>query len=132
MKVQFSRASASASAAMSAAETGAQRIGQQVRMQPAFGLAGIGRRHQFGPRQIGHDQFGRRDQPAMIGAARQMMAGGDPEFSHVRSVFMRSVLINPSRSTCSSGVIVAFDLVKGKGAGMGVQPIGTRRRFRAA
>ena len=81
----------------------AQRIGQQVRMQPQLGLAGIGRRHQFGPRQIGHDQFGRRQQPAMIATARQVMAGGDPELSHVRSLVMRSVPINPIRSTCSSG-----------------------------
>ena len=63
----------------------AQRIRQQARMQIAFGVAGIRRRHQFGPRQIGHDQLGRRDQPAMIAAAREMMTRGDPEFSHVRS-----------------------------------------------
>ena len=72
-------------------------------MQLALGLAGVLRRHQFGPRQIGHDQFGRRDQPAVIGAARQMMAGGDPELSHLRSLVMLSVPINPSRSTCSAG-----------------------------
>ena len=81
----------------------AQRIGHQARMQIALGVAGIRRRHQFGPRQIGHDEFGRRDQPAMIGAAREMMARGDPEFSHVRSVVLASVLISPRRSTSSSG-----------------------------
>ena len=101
-------------------------------MQIALGVAGVGRRHQFGPRQIGHDQFGRRDQPAMIGAAREVMARGDPEFSHVRSVVMRSVLINPEKIDLLGRFIIAFDLVKGKGAGMRVQPIGVRRRLRAA
>ena len=124
MKDQFSRASASASRAMSALETGRKRIGHQARMQIALGVAGIRRRHQFGPRQIGHDEFGRRDQPAMIGAAREVMARGDPEFSHVRSVVLASVLINPRRSTSSCGFNVAFDFMEGKGAGMGVQPVG--------
>jgi len=55
----------------------AQRIGQQARVQNAFGVAGVGRRHQFRPRQIGHDQFGRRQQPAMIAAAGEVMARGD-------------------------------------------------------
>ena len=79
----------------------AQRVGHQARMQIALGVAGIRRRHQFGPRQIGHDEFRRRHQPAVIGAAREMMARGDPEFSHVRSVVLVSVLINPRRSTSS-------------------------------
>ena len=52
-------------------------------MQIALGLAGIRRRHQFRPRQIGHDEFRRRHQPAVIGATREVMARGDPEFSHV-------------------------------------------------
>ena len=82
---------------------GAQRIGQQVRVQPQLGRAGVGRRHQFGPRQIGHDQFGRRQQPAMIATAGEVMAGGDPELSHVRSLVMLSFLIKPMRSTCSTG-----------------------------
>ena len=43
-------------------------------MQAALGIAGIIRRHQFRPRQIGHDQFGRRHQPAMLGPAREVMA----------------------------------------------------------
>ena len=79
----------------------AQRVGHQARMQIALGVAGIGRRHQFGPCQIDHDEFRRRDQPAVIGAAREMMARGDPEFSHVRSVVLVSVLISPRRSTSS-------------------------------
>ena len=82
---------------------GAQRIGHQARMQIALGVAGIRRRHQFGPRQIGHDEFRRRDQAAVIGAAREMMARGDPEFSHVRSVVLAPVLISPRRSTSSAG-----------------------------
>ena len=72
-------------------------------MQIALGVAGIRRRHQFRPRQIGHDEFGRRDQSAVIGAAREVMARGDPEFSHVRSVVLASVLISPRRSTSSAG-----------------------------
>ena len=80
-----------------------KRIRQQARMQILLGVAGIRRRHQFRPRQIGHDELGRRDQPAVIGAAREVMTRGDPEFSHVRSVVMRSVLINPRRSTSSAG-----------------------------
>src|SRR5258705_140022 len=76
---------------------------EQACVQIVFGLAGVGRRHQFRPGQIGHDQFGRRHEPAMIGTAREVMARGDPEFSHVRSVVMRSVLIIPRRSTSSAG-----------------------------
>ena len=103
MKDQFSRASASASRGDVRTRHRAQRIGHQARMQIALGLAGIRRRHQFGPRQIGHDEFRRRHQPAMIGAAREVMARGDPEFSHVRSVVLASVLISPRRSTSSAG-----------------------------
>ena len=110
----------------------AQRIGQQARMQLTLGLAGVGRRHQFGPRQIGHDQFGRRQQPAMIATAREMMARGDPEFSHVRSLVMRSVPDQSQQIDLFGRLIVAFDLVKGKGAGMRVQPIGACGGFRAA
>ena len=81
----------------------AKRIGQQARVQITLGLAGLVRRHQFGTRQIGHDQFGRRDQTSVIGAARQMMAGGYPEFSHLRFPLTWSVPINPNRSTSSAG-----------------------------
>ena len=102
----------------------AQRIGHQARMQIALGVAGIRRRHQFGPRQIGHDEFGRRDQPAVIGAAREVMARGDPEFSHVRSVVLRVGPDQPEKIDLFGRFNVAFDLVKGKGAGMGVQPVG--------
>ena len=79
-----------------------QWIRQQACMQIAFRVAGIGRRHQFRPRQIGHDQFGGRHESAVIGTARQVVTGSDPEFSHVRSVFVRSVVISPRRSTSSA------------------------------
>ena len=106
-----------------------KRIRQQARMQISLRLAGIRRRHQFRPRQIGHDEFGRRDQPAVIGAAREVMARGDPEFSHVRSVVMRVGPDQSEKIDLLVGFIVAFDLVKGKGAGISVQPIGIGRRL---
>ena len=132
MKDQFSRASASASACDVRARDRTQRIGHQARMQIALGLAGIRRRHQFRPRQIGHDEFGRRDQPAVIGAAREVMARGDPEFSHVRSVVLRVGPDQPEKIDLFVGFNVAFDLMEGKGAGMGVQPVGICGRLRAA
>ena len=72
-------------------------------MQAAFGIAGIVRRHQFWTRQLGHDEFGRRHQPAMLGPAREVMARGDPEFSHWRSRVVVPAPISPRRSTASSG-----------------------------
>ena len=45
---------------------------------------------------------------------------------------MRSVLINPQQIDLLGRLNVAFDLMKGKGAGMRVQPIGVRRGLRAA
>ena len=66
---------------------GAHGVLQQRSMERAFGVAGLIRGRQFGPREISHDEFGRGDEPAMRRAPGQVMAGGNPEFSHVRSVF---------------------------------------------
>ncbi len=77
------------------------RVGQQRAVQRALGGAGVRRRRDLGPRQIGLQEFIGDEQPAARIAIEQMMAAGQPEvarLAHVRSPF--AIVM---RSTCSCG-----------------------------
>ena len=60
------------------------RIGQQFAVQPALHVAGVFRRHQLGPREIGLQELVGNLEPAAVIAVEQMMAAGDPEILHRR------------------------------------------------
>ena len=67
-------------------------------MQSALGRAGVVRRHQLRPRQIGEEQLVRDREAAAFRPPRQMMAARDPELPHG---FPPPIM--PTRSTRSPG-----------------------------
>src|SRR5262249_62382010 len=58
------------------------RIGKQRRVQRAFDHAGLGRRCQFRPRQIGLEELVGDDEPTALMAVEQVMPAGEPEVLH--------------------------------------------------
>jgi len=123
MKVRFSRASASAMAAMSALQTRTQRVGQHTACSP-FGLAVVGRRHQFHAAAIIGMISSRTfaNQPALIARCAGCWPDATQNSPHVRSVCLRSALIIPIRST-SSAVQCHLHLRNVNAAAMRVHPI---------
>src|SRR5262249_58546599 len=58
------------------------RVGKQRRVQRAFDHAGLGRRCQFRPRQIGLEELVGDDEPTALMAVEQVMPAGEPEVLH--------------------------------------------------
>src|SRR5438132_1792379 len=62
------------------------RLGEQRRVQGTLDRAGLGRRRQFGPRQINLEKLIGDDEPAARLPVEQMMAAGEPEILHGASL----------------------------------------------
>src|ERR1043166_4516154 len=81
------------------------RIGEQRRVQRALDRAGVGRRRQLGPRQIGLEELVADDEPAAGVAVEQMMPAGEPEIVHgvsLRASVTRSSLSSAAGSSSST------------------------------
>ena len=94
-------------------------------MQRPLGRAGVLRRHQLGPGEIGEQQLVRDREAAALGAAGEMVARSRPR-TPSSAPSLRS---DPRRSTALLRLVRLDEL---EGSGMGVQAVGSRRRRLAA
>ena len=79
------------------------RLGHQRRVQRALDHAGLRRRLQLGPRQIGLEELVGHAEPAAVVAVEQMVAAGQPEIPHGQALCRCGAAASCARSTASPG-----------------------------